>query len=1242
MDALKTMVRSVLTSSPTALTVDRLCKEYRDILGENIPFHKYGYNSVEHFLRDIPDTVQLVGTGRFATVNLVFSEKSAHIAQMVSKQKLAKKKAHQPYQRRTVVVPPQRSTYNVDSIRPAERQRMVYPPIKSSYPPTQNNSNRNSQMQYPPSKPSYTPTQNNSNRNNSQMVYPPSKPSYTPTQNNGNTHSSNYKQTIYGPPSPSTSGHSTAGTSSPEQNESNAKPFEYRSNNVEQKKSYGKPFEYRNNSVEQKEPPTKPFEYRSNSVEQKKSHTEPFEYRNNSVEQKESHAKPFENRSNSVEQTKSHTEPFEYRNNTIEQKESSVKPVENRNNSVDTDLTPNVQNLSIAKGSLSTVRRTNKSLSQSHVGAINKYLTQNSLFSQDAEGNVPANIKNNLRLLIQEHPEGMWCTELPIFYRKKFNTELKFFELGFRNLIELCMDLKSVFHWARPGQGDFRLYDKSKPLPDNAEKNFTVASYSKPIETISKPQVDGAVPPLDWEDVLGFLPQDVLLLGDEIPRYFVPRETTENDILDVVVCEICDASKFWVIADNGKLDKLMDDMQEFYNKDGDKYKIPKALIRKGLYCVSIIFGEYHRGLITEVMSNGKNRIFYIDYGTIRIDTNELYFLHDRFSELPAQTLRCKLTGIQPPIKGAAWSNESTLEFKALTKTDKKYVAKISRIKWEEQVLEVFLADVSSTPVFYINDRLVKKGHAVYVDQEQQTIKVDSLSRQLVSNLHLFPTFVELEYGLAPSYEMDNFYDLNVPIKFCYPQYFETDYSNEERSIEERFKTYEKVVLKTLRTQKFQFSRKDIEYFEDKSIDYDFFGALRDEIEEFALKQKLGKNTEKLNDHSEEQNQNKELSIEEQELKIEGLKELTVNRMLSEDILKDITTIATYSDASAEELMKELDVMSEYTESHASIYTEGKDHEINHRYYDYEKNSEPSDNQNRQDLVFSSLTSAQASDYGSDVYHDLSVDNMSRHNSQYPPVKNRFDYIKQKITSLQLQPEDTTSEPYFTGDEITAKISEGSYTEKQKSTNPFWNSDEENENISRLHPTNPFLYHLKNAEEPSHQRTLDVSTSLSSYSEVEIQRQLNVVNRANSVLTSTNNPIQGNNANISTTCQTNRNLMVNTVNPVVTTTNNPVRVTNTNVSTACQTNIDNGRSSLDVNALPFFPTFSCTVPVNPLPVNPYYAYNLPAYDPTVFCNPYYQRTLTPSVLMTPSFTPQPQILTNFNKPRCPPPPGFLPK
>lgn len=53
----KKYIRSLLTSTPVSLTICNLDKDYRNTIGESIPYHKLGYNSLEHFLRSIPDIV---------------------------------------------------------------------------------------------------------------------------------------------------------------------------------------------------------------------------------------------------------------------------------------------------------------------------------------------------------------------------------------------------------------------------------------------------------------------------------------------------------------------------------------------------------------------------------------------------------------------------------------------------------------------------------------------------------------------------------------------------------------------------------------------------------------------------------------------------------------------------------------------------------------------------------------------------------------------------------------------------------------------------------------------------------------------------------------------------------------------------------------------------------------------------------------------------------------------------------
>jgi hypothetical protein len=56
-DELKTLLRGLLISSPHAMTVDQLWRDYRKQEGHDVPFRKLGYNTFEEYLNSVPDTV---------------------------------------------------------------------------------------------------------------------------------------------------------------------------------------------------------------------------------------------------------------------------------------------------------------------------------------------------------------------------------------------------------------------------------------------------------------------------------------------------------------------------------------------------------------------------------------------------------------------------------------------------------------------------------------------------------------------------------------------------------------------------------------------------------------------------------------------------------------------------------------------------------------------------------------------------------------------------------------------------------------------------------------------------------------------------------------------------------------------------------------------------------------------------------------------------------------------------------
>uniref|UniRef100_A0AAQ5XYP5 Tudor domain-containing protein 7 n=1 Tax=Amphiprion ocellaris TaxID=80972 RepID=A0AAQ5XYP5_AMPOC len=84
-ESIKKMLRSVLQSSKSGVSISSLQSEYRTLCGEAIPLKKLGFSKLEDYLRSIPSVVRL--DYRMGEV----STETAHIAELVARQKNSKK-----------------------------------------------------------------------------------------------------------------------------------------------------------------------------------------------------------------------------------------------------------------------------------------------------------------------------------------------------------------------------------------------------------------------------------------------------------------------------------------------------------------------------------------------------------------------------------------------------------------------------------------------------------------------------------------------------------------------------------------------------------------------------------------------------------------------------------------------------------------------------------------------------------------------------------------------------------------------------------------------------------------------------------------------------------------------------------------------------------------------------------------------------------------------------------------------
>lgn len=70
-DLTRVLIKSVLVSSPTPLTIDELDRQYKQQDGENIPYAKLGYSNLRAYLFSIPDILTYDSATQTFTVTSV-------------------------------------------------------------------------------------------------------------------------------------------------------------------------------------------------------------------------------------------------------------------------------------------------------------------------------------------------------------------------------------------------------------------------------------------------------------------------------------------------------------------------------------------------------------------------------------------------------------------------------------------------------------------------------------------------------------------------------------------------------------------------------------------------------------------------------------------------------------------------------------------------------------------------------------------------------------------------------------------------------------------------------------------------------------------------------------------------------------------------------------------------------------------------------------------------------------------
>ena len=91
LDEVKKRLRALLISSKGGCTPRQLYQDYREVIGEEIPYEELGYHSLTSFINAIPDVMTTGRTRDGRTVlYAVANQETQHILRMVSRQKTSR------------------------------------------------------------------------------------------------------------------------------------------------------------------------------------------------------------------------------------------------------------------------------------------------------------------------------------------------------------------------------------------------------------------------------------------------------------------------------------------------------------------------------------------------------------------------------------------------------------------------------------------------------------------------------------------------------------------------------------------------------------------------------------------------------------------------------------------------------------------------------------------------------------------------------------------------------------------------------------------------------------------------------------------------------------------------------------------------------------------------------------------------------------------------------------------------
>uniref|UniRef100_W5MRR4 Tudor domain-containing protein 5 n=1 Tax=Lepisosteus oculatus TaxID=7918 RepID=W5MRR4_LEPOC len=347
---------------------------------------------------------------------------------------------------------------------------------------------------------------------------------------------------------------------------------------------------------------------------------------------------------------------------------------------------------------------------------------KNTLLDCVQAGTINPQLKEKLRQVVSQKPEGVLVQSLPGEFKKMFGEDLPVSQCGFLSVTDLVSSLSDTLHLTMAGgeNNNQLIVMDIEQMEALQHKNCNIQHSNSFFWCWSKAHKRNT-------GIVGSVYNKLDMLHPMLPQVEEPKippdamqsgclqpaaRRQEETFVPVLVEKVVSPSQFYIrFSDTHEaraLENMMFQMRCCYSSPevAKRYQMPEPFVRVGqVGCVAPSGLWFYRVVIHRIVSDLKVEVYCVDFGGLNcVEKSNLKFLKLCYSTLPAQAVPSTLTWIKP--SQGSWSEGAVGYFKKLC-CERPMIAVI--YCYMKDVLHLFLCDTHTSEDLYIHNAMKMEG-----------------------------------------------------------------------------------------------------------------------------------------------------------------------------------------------------------------------------------------------------------------------------------------------------------------------------------------------------------------------------------------------------------------------------------------------------------------------------------------------------------------------------------------------------